>query len=69
MQTVFVSLLHQVPDMFVINSVVHLLTFTIGGHKPQVAQNTQLVRGGAWAKPTLRCQLTNIGFSVKQDSE
>lgn len=39
----FVSLYHQVLDVFIIDPVIHLLTLTPCGYKSQVAQNSQLV--------------------------
>jgi hypothetical protein len=39
MQTVFVSLLQQVVDMFIVDAVIYLLTFAPGGYETQVAQD------------------------------
>jgi hypothetical protein len=66
---VFISLLHQTLDVFIIDAVIYLLTFTPGSHKPQVTQNAQLVRGGAWAKPALGSKIIDVRLPAKQDSK
>ncbi len=69
MQTVIVSLLHQVLYVFIADPVINLLTFTPGAYKAQVAQDAQLVRGGAWAKTALLGKLIYGSFTFEQDCE
>lgn len=69
MQTMFVSLYQQVLDVFIIDPVIDLLTITPGGYKSQVAQNSQLMRSGAWAETALGGEVIHITLAIKEDRE
>ena len=69
MQTVFVSLLHQILNVFICDTVIDLLTLTPGGHKAQVAQDAQLMRGGTGTEPTLSRKIIDVGLASKQDRQ